>query len=329
MTKPIGEKLKTANEDILANDKIPVDRDKLIDWIEADLWRRFEKRLWGIVSIFLAIVTVAGIFGIPYYINNESNRIFRRETVKFDEEQRHFLSLVKAYYKINSDYLSYREKLRDDVASALVDIDHFDKTGAQSSQGFNFNGPAELMEKILLNQNFTSLLDANFVKRELEGKVPTKYDSLELSRKEMINLENRILDAVGGTSATHPFRDGKLQGFYDDIKFRIVILASYERALADLQQEIFQLGGDDELGRQTRQLEGNTVIKSIFYPLFDKYFMDNAEHLTLPLGGNGNIRLDEERARRLLFYYVREAGIEPESMKSIDEISKKVASGHR
>ena len=264
----------------IAEEKVQVDRGKIIDWIEIDLWRRFEKRLWAVVSIVLTMITVAGIFGVPYYINSEMSKLFATQADKFSLESQKLISMIKAYARISGDYMSYMQEFREDVAAALHDVSNFQLSSKQHA--LSFGGPGDLFRKLLLIQKYDNILHEQFLLSELNSVSLKDYSQLKLSHQETINLENRVIDAVGGTSAPHPYRNGDLRSFYTDLKLRIVILASYERALADMEKQISRLGGIDELSSQTRGLEADASGNS-FDEYFSKYLKENAAVITSAL----------------------------------------------
>lgn len=300
----------------LPKESVAIEKQRFLELVEVDLWSKFQKRLWAVITGFLVVVSVAGFLGIPYYIESQTNAIFAEQSKKYEEEVRRTTAYLKSYLLLTSKYEVFHQRLRQDIYTVLQDLDQLYENNADISR---FGRPDDILLKILHEDDPRDLINQRGVLLD-RWYNPEDYEDLELSINETIHLENTIFGATGSTSARHPYRNGTLTGFIEDTRMKIFILAAFKEALESQRQEIFQIGGTSDLEKRTRGLEVEAIANAEFLPRFDSYVSNNSEKIAF----SANVYADPQEVFR---FYIEVLNFDPTLVPSITNLTLRPKKG--
>jgi hypothetical protein len=86
---------------------------------------------------------------------------------------------------------------------------------------------------------------------------------------------------VGGFSAPHAVNDGTLRGVMLDVKFRIVHLRAYRKAMQDINRRILEYGGDTAFQKLMNKSAVATTVSQEFIPAYERYVAEASDKLLL------------------------------------------------
>ncbi len=298
----------TKGPDGAPDSEVTIQMQRYIELVEVDLWSRFQKRLWAVITGFLVLVSVAGFLGIPYYIESQTNAIFSSQSKKYEEEIRRITSSVKSFLLLSSKFEVFHQRLRQDIYVVLHDLAEYYEDNPKVSGFFK---PDALLLKVLHEDDPRDLIDQRtiFIHRYKKEE----FEKLKVSINETIHLENTIFGATGSTFARHPYRNGTLEGFIDDVKLKILILAAFKDALEAQRIEIFQIGGETSLEKRIRGLEVEAISNAGFLTRFDKYLSNNSDKLIFADS-------DSAEFQDVLKLYIEVLNFDPAQLPSIGDL---------
>jgi hypothetical protein len=239
-------------------------KDDLLKYVELDLWRRFQERLWKIVGIVLTMVTVVGFLGVPYYIKNEVSDTLQKQATDFKQRTDAILSQAKLLTILTAQYDSERYRFDSDVYRLIDAIKKFRAASGTEQPKHRFNDPEEELAQLISRRDFSKVVDGSAMMTRGVFAVPKDLKEQRILPQTSYMVENRGLQGSGGYSETHPVRNGTYEGAIRDLRFRVVALEVLRRTIAASQDKLLALGGVTEIERRVETVRVKSLESTEF-----------------------------------------------------------------
>ena len=245
---------------------LTVGRSELINYIELDLWSKFQARLWKTVAGVLTLAAIGGVFGVPYYIRNEINARLQRQTEDFDHRTREVFAYSKLLALLSAKYATHLALLQADVLRLATALETAERDDPKSDAIWTRGRSQELLS-LAARSDFGSLIDGGVVSRQAL-MLRKDEGSRKLFPPVVLAYENRGLTGGGGYTEPHPVLDGTLEGAVRDLQFRIVVLESLRRSMDSVQRGLLALGGSTKLDGEFEAVRSEALEKDVFAAAF-------------------------------------------------------------
>jgi len=249
--------------------KPELSKDDLLKYIELDLWNRFQERLWKVVGIFLTLVTVIGLLGVPYYIKSEVTAHLQRREKEFTDKTDEVLAYSKLLAVLRARYDSERYRFDGDVlrvVSALSEARKSEPDAAKQSP--RFNDPENELVALISRQDFARVTDGTALMSRDAFLVPPDMKDKKLEPPTVITVESTGIRGGGGYREPHPVRDGTYNGIIKDLRYRVVVLEGLRRSIDSIQEKMLGLGGTSVLGHRVQVVRVDSIEATEFHDLF-------------------------------------------------------------
>ena len=224
-------------------------REEVLKFVEFDLWGRVRTRLFALVGTVAVLATLAGLFGIPYYINNELTTRLQESTIEFDQKTTEILRHAKLLVLVSVTYDRELGRLRRDIDSLIESIERYndgkveeEQIGTWTVQGIK--DLKHLEDYHTAGQGFPSL----------HVSMPEEHGSIEIVTRKLIRMRIIVSTGETGSSHGHPIHDGTLKGVVDDITFRVVSLEAFRRTMNALRKNLLELGGETPIQKRVERV---------------------------------------------------------------------------
>jgi hypothetical protein len=316
-----GENLNLSTNDKPApvtTEKIELDAKRYVDFIEVDLWSRFQKRLWTLVAAITTVVGLAGIFGLPVIIENKVNSLFTQRSKQFDENIDHYFALYRTYFLLEVMANEYRSRFQADIAAVTSFLTtHTPPTTSDddkeaASRKFAYGRIAEGLTSLVSQRDASKSLGSDMTMNDLRATTYLSSD-IDIPISEKVRLEMSSLSGSAASSFVHPFRNGKLTAFITDIQLRLAILAAFEKSINALREEILTLGSSTSIGKSAKKLEVESYLQTKAYPDIIANLGNILKDQTFRIDEGEKYLFNEEGMQKLMNFYLQE--ITPEMPK--------------
>lgn len=262
---PDGEGTKPAMD----RKDIGLSKDDLLKYIELDLWSKFQERLWKVVGIFLTLVTVVGLLGVPYYIKSEVNTHLQQREKEFTDKTNAIFAYSKLLSELRALYASERYRFDGDVLRVVAVLAEAKKSESPPGARPSFQDPDRELVALISRDDFAQVVEGSFMSKELFA-VPQELKDKPLVPATVITVENTGLLGSGGYQEIHPVRDGTYGGIIRDLRYRILVLEVLRRSINDVQRNMLALGGSSALEKRVEEVRVSSLESSEFLDSFSK-----------------------------------------------------------
>jgi len=248
--------------------KPELSKDDLLKYVELDLWNRFQERLWKVVGVFLTLVTVVGLLGVPYYIKSEVTAHLQKREKEFTDKTDEMVAYSKLLAVLRARYDSERYRFDGDMLRVVSALAEARKSGPDTAKKSpRFNDPENELVALVSRHDFAQVTEGSFMAGEA-FVVPPEMKDKNLVPPTTITIENKGVVGAGGYMETHPVRNGTYGGIIKDLRYRIVVLEGLRRAIDSLQEKMLSLGGTSVLERRVQVVRVNSIEATEFHDLF-------------------------------------------------------------
>jgi hypothetical protein len=209
-----------------SNDRYLISKEEFQKYIEIDLWTKFRARLWGMVAIVLTLITIAGYFGVAYFINTSiANRLTEMEK-DFALKRTEILQRGRVLNTLVATDQAQRAQLLRDI---------YFLSGRMQDTQLNQQTSPGLDEITVLKTDLEALASIEDFSNIQTGSLLRKLKaSPELAKRSIMPPKMiRSEDPNNVSHQIHPICNGTLQGVIDDIRYRVVSLAAFERSIKE------------------------------------------------------------------------------------------------
>jgi len=224
---------------------IQITRDDLLKYVELDLWSRFSVRLWGALAAFLTLIAVAGFLGVPYYIRSEMDQRLREQEAAFAHRTAEAITYSELLIMAVVRYHEARFEVEKDMAMLLGTLQSY--RSSLPSNDTNVR-PLDFVLQDLTQAR--SLTDYTAAVDSLEAHISANLAKQKLDFAGSITQSVRTVQGVAPITTSHPVQNGTLLGAVRDIRFQLLELEAYRRALADVESDLSTLGAVSPLERR-------------------------------------------------------------------------------
>lgn len=243
-----------------------LDRDDLLRFIELDLWSRFQSRMWGVVSTVLVLVSIGGLFGVPYYINNEISARLEKNTQEFERRNREILQTIKLLGIVSNRYNQELAVTRQKVFVLLDGIAAYNASQPKEEEKIS-DWIVQEIEPLAWRPDLANL-ENQFIDPFMN--LPDPMGNIKVVPGERIVLELAVPTGAVRSQHGHPIQNGSLEGALRDIQFRIIAIQAYQKTMNLLNQHLLELGGSTILGRREEVVGVASLLDSKFTPDYKK-----------------------------------------------------------
>ena len=238
-------------------------KDEFQEYIETTLWSKFQSRLWKIVSVFLTIITVAGVFGIPYYISNEINKKLSKVEQEFSTKRKDILN--------NSKLLNLLSVLEERKKIELSNISLRLYNEIELLQERDSTIDSWTMEEITATLKMVAYEGKiyNLQAQDFRWIIDSTLLTTQVLPSQKIRVE--AITPTGSTTAAfgHPFNDGTIGGILEDIKIRLSNLEVLREIIVEVELEMLAVGSKDELEEMQDKLLIKAAIDEKYISRYD------------------------------------------------------------
>lgn len=273
-----------SDNDINTDSSYNISKDEFMEFIEIKLWSKFLKRLWGIVGIFLTIITIAGIFGIPYYINNELKSRLTKLEADFDINRKEIINKTKL---LTIAQIKQEEKKQELLYRTLIIKEGLeiviDTLSSSTSQ---------------LNEVRRSL-NTIFYEQKLYESQLWRFDIRDSTLREIELLPSQLrhqeIIGSGGymtySALSHPINDGTIGGLLDDLIIRLAHLNAMNGIIEELAEDLVVYDNETESEKLQNKILLDLSFKKKSFVLYDTLLYKNLEK-----------HFDEDRIKKIIEY---------------------------
>ncbi|MBC8031845.1 MAG: hypothetical protein H7Z16_17310 [Pyrinomonadaceae bacterium] len=246
--------------------KTELSKEDLLKYVELDLWSKFQERLWKLVGLFLTIVTVIGLLGIPYYIRNEVTGHLQQREKEFTDKTDQILAYSKLLAILRARYDSERYRFDGEVLRIAAALE--EQQGNQISDNApSLLSPGNELVSLISRADFAEVVGSSpIASRPLE--VPENLKNVKLLPATIVTLERKGSALASGDKELHPIRNGTFHGLIKDLRYRIVVLEALRRSILSLEEGMVSLGGGTDLAKRLEVLRVNTLESRDFQGAF-------------------------------------------------------------
>jgi hypothetical protein len=222
------------------------------------------------VGVFLTVVTVLGLLGVPYYIKNEVTAHLQDREREFTGRTNEVLAYSRLLVVLRAKYDGERYRFDGDVLRLVVALDK-DKDQGKDKQPDNDTGPSfldpasELMSLISAPDFSEVVAGSSVARRPLE--VPESLQGKQVLPATVLIISSKGLALDTGGMEAHPIRNGTYQGSIKDFKYRIAVLEALRRSIETMQNEMLSLGNFAE-AKGAEAVSVDTLQSKTFQQLF-------------------------------------------------------------
>ncbi len=251
-----------------------------LEYVELKLWAGFERKLWFYAGLVLVIYSLAGTFGIVYYIDSKVDARTKEAEFRYSEKSETLLRYAKLQILLTEAYSAKRLELAQQVVLAVQGIDHVMAT-------INDQKVRDQLE----GARYYLIQDVRWDDYANEEVGPKNLKAIALPRTDLypnipilpprtIRVEQALGGrGMGGFSAPHAVNDGTLRGVMLDIKFRIVQLRAYRKAMEHINRRILEYGGDTAFQKLMNKTAVATSVDQEFVPAYERYVAEASDKL--------------------------------------------------
>jgi hypothetical protein len=240
-------------------------RDDLLKYVELDLWSRFQGRLWKVVSVFLTVMTLGGVFGVPYYIRTEIDDRLKERAADFEARTREISAHAKLLAILSVRYNTALAELRGDTYKLIDALRDYERRNPSKTEN-HFNNPADELLALVSRDNFSQIVgDTRSSLSSSIFYVDEDDPRRDLLPPLIVTVENRGFSGAGGVfRQTHPIRNGSYRGAIADIKYRVLVLEALRRSIAYVEERLLSLGGASKLDERMESVRVQGLENEVF-----------------------------------------------------------------
>ena len=215
-------------------------RDALLNYVELDLWSRFQKRLWAVVGVFLTVITVFGYLGVPYYINNEVTKHLIDRENEFAERTKEITEYSKLLAVLRAQYDSERYRFDGDVLRLVEGLRASSVKVSSNAVGVSYDQqPLAGLLALISTDDFTDVIAGS----SLDAfKLQDEPKEAKILPPTVRGVSGRGAVLITNDTEAHPIRNGTYEGCLTDLKFRIVALEAMRRTIQKIEGGMLAIG---------------------------------------------------------------------------------------
>jgi hypothetical protein len=271
-----------------AGGKQDMTRPELLDYVELKLWSGLVRRLLKWAGAVLVIYALAGTFGFMYYIHSQVDARIKNAEAVYAKKSATLLTYAKLQILLTEAYSTKKLELAREVVLALQGIDQTMAVVKDQRVRAQLDGAQYYLTQ-----------DVSWDEYASDEVSPKNLQAISLPRTDLYPIirilpprEIKAEDTIGGKEISgvampHAVNDGTLRGVMLDVKFRIVELRAYRRAMQDVDRRIVEYGATTPSQELMNESEVATAASQEFDPAYKRYVAEASNRLLL--GGEREI----------------------------------------
>ncbi len=262
--------------------EVGMTRSELLEYIRLKLWDELSKKLRWWAGAILAGYAILGTLGIKFYLNSQIDARTREAATRYSERSQALLRYAGLQTLLVQAYSVKRLELTQQVVLSVDSIDRVLSTTKVQELRNQLDGARHyLIEDIWWDEYASEEVSP----RNLRGiSLPRVdlYPALAILPHRSITVE----ESIGGkgmmaSSMPHAVQDGTLRGVMLDVKFRIVELRAFRRAMQEMNRRIVTGIVATNLERPPTSQDLKIIVNEEFLPVYAQSVEETADQFLL------------------------------------------------
>lgn len=255
---------------------------EFLEYVELKLWSGFERKLWLYAGLILVLYSLAGTFGIVYYIDSKIEARTKEAEVRYSEKSETLLQYAKLQILLTEAYSTKKLELAQQVVLAVQGIEHAKATVNDQKVRNQLEGARfYLIQDVSWDEYANEEVGPKNLKA-IALPAADLYPNIPILPPRRIEVQQALGGRfIGGTSAVHAVNDGTLRGVMLDVKFRIVQLRAYRKAMDHINRRILEYGGDTDFQKMVKKIAVAAAVDQEFFSAYERYVAEASDKLLL------------------------------------------------